>query len=109
MPRDDPGSRAERETIRRVQGSGAWIGAKGDFRSADFLIEQKSTSRGSLGVKLDWLRKICREAMTVGLRPAFHLVFVDLRGKPVRNGAWVMVRESDWTEMTTDATDQPEE
>lgn len=98
---DDLGSKAERATVRRVQGSGAWLGAKGDFRTTDFLIEQKATEKNSIGVKLEVLRKIGHEARAVGLRPACTIVFTDSTGRPRHDGAWVMVRERDWEEMTS--------
>ncbi len=96
----DHGKRAEKRTLERVPASGAWIGAKGDFRGEAFLIEHKSTVKKSFGLKLELLRKIAREALRVGLRPAFHVTFVNEMGRPVHDGGWVMVREKDWEEMT---------
>jgi hypothetical protein len=51
------GRKAERRTFERVRASGAWVGAKGDLGSQDFLLESKSTTSGSYGLKLETLRK----------------------------------------------------
>lgn len=109
MKHKSMGIKAERETLKRVAGSGAWIGAKGDFRSDDFLIEQKATERDSRAIKLEELRKIEREALQTGRRPAFALIFADSQGRPRPSGAWVMVRESDWQEMTEGRNDESDE
>lgn len=107
MP-SDLGTRAEKRSLKRVPASGAWAGAKGDFRGEVFLIEHKATEADSFGLKVELLRKIGREALRVGLKPAFHVVFCDATGRPRRDGAWVMVRESDWEEMTSvDDQEQP--
>lgn len=105
MP-SDVGKKAEGHTLKRVPGSGAWLGSKGDFSGAAFLIEQKSTQAGSYGIKLELLDKITREARQVGKAPAFHIVFTDGTGRARRNGGWVMVREADWEEMTSEPDEQ---
>jgi hypothetical protein len=96
------GDKAERQTLKRVPASGAWIGAKGDFRGEVFLVEQKATERMSYTLKLELLQKIAREALHDARRPAFMVVFTDGTGRPRKDGAWVMVRESDWEEMTSE-------
>lgn len=97
---DDVGTKAEKQTLRRIQGSGAWVGEKGDLKSDDFLIENKATEKDSYGLKLETLRKIGREATRATRRPALAVQFVDSTGRPRHDGAWVLVREADWREMT---------
>lgn len=95
------GRRAEGHTYRRMKGSGAWDGAKGDMRSDDFTVESKATEANSYSLKLEELRKIEREATATGRRPAFAVQFVDGTGRPRPGGAWVLVREDDFRSMTT--------
>ena len=97
----DAGRRAETKTFERTRASGAWVGAKGDLRSDDFALESKATERGSYSLKLETLRKIAREAEQSGRRPALAVQFVDGTGRPRHEGAWVLVREQDFVEMTT--------
>lgn len=106
----DVGRDAERGSMRRVgarrvRGSGAWDGEKGDGRLdtpgdlPDFLIEHKATQRRSFSVQLAGLQKAAREARQAARQPAFHVVFCDGTGRPVRDGAWVMVPENVWREL----------
>lgn len=107
----DVGREAERESMkrvgaRRVRGSGAWDGEKGDGRLdtpgddlPDFLVEHKATQRGSFSVQLAGLQKVSREARQAARQPAFHVVFCDGTGRPVRDGAWVMIPERVWEEL----------
>lgn len=99
------GRAAEAKTARRVKGyltpaSGAG-GVKGDISTDDFLIENKSTVNASMSLKLSWLSKIAHEARGRAKRPALAIQFTDDAGKPVKDGGWVMVRESDFKEWGT--------
>lgn len=103
------GDEVERRSLRRLgagfrlvrsSGQGA---RKGDIEGpgrGDFLIEVKSTRRESLSLPLRWLRKLTRQAREQRRRPALLVVFDDGQGTPRREGAWVLVRESDWRELT---------
>ena len=53
------GQRAEKLTSNRLagkrrHGSGSIEGYKGDIEVADFLLENKSTIKKSISIKLDW-------------------------------------------------------
>ncbi len=101
----DIGDKAERQTLKRVKGSGAWVGHKGDLESDDFLLENKATEKNSYSLKLEVLRKIGREALRANRRPSLMLQFTNSTGRPRHDGAWVLVRESDWREMTRESCD----
>ena len=62
--------------------SGAMVGAKGDARTEDFLIECKSTVAETMKLDLGWLVKIATEARAKGLDPALTISFVTPEGKP---------------------------
>lgn len=92
------GQVAEKRTAKRLAAdltpaSGAIDGAKGDMATCDMLIENKATKNASMSLKLDWLQKIAHEAEGKGKQPALAVQFVTTDGKPVRDGAWVMVPE----------------
>lgn len=79
---------------RLTPASGAVI--KGDMvhRSGEhkFLIEAKSTKRGTLALDLDWLTKIVTEAMNRASVPVMALSFTDESGlHPRQNGEWMAV------------------
>lgn len=102
--RQDHGTKAEKRAGKRNdaevhRGSGAVDGYKGDLTKGQFKIESKSTTARSLSVKKEWLDKITREAIAVGKDPALMVQFVDARGRPDRNGVWVMFPEYLWKEM----------
>lgn len=80
--------------------SGAMDGAKGDIDLGQFLLECKSTTNNSLSIKLDWLIKITREAMSEGKPPALSVSFVDPQGKPVDAGEWVLIPLYKFRELT---------
>jgi UDP-N-acetyl-D-mannosaminuronic acid transferase (WecB/TagA/CpsF family) len=89
---------AEAKTAKRVNAiltpnSGALAGAKGDMKVGDFLMEAKSTTNDSMGIKLDWLAKINSEALRSRKHPALSVVYADEKGDPRQNGAWVMIPE----------------
>jgi len=98
------GSVSEKKVAKRLGGreqpaSGAMVGAKGDVVLRDYLVEAKSTVNDSMSVKLDWLRKISYEALAEHKTPALTITFVKPTGVPVRDGSWVLIRESDYKEL----------
>ena len=98
------GQRAEKKAASRLgavltPGSGAIQGMKGDFRTATFMVENKSTVNASLSLKKDWLEKIAREALDHGKSPALFLQFVNASGESNVDDRWVMIREIDFQGM----------
>ena len=90
------GRRSEARLVKHTGGrarpaSGAMKGAKGDIDFGHVLMECKSTTSGSLGVKLDWLCKIAAEARAEGKTPVLSVSFVEGTGTPRRDGEWVLV------------------
>ena len=74
-------------TGQRQVGSGNKQGAPGDIRfverigfkfSGKALLESKQTSRGSLSIETEWLKKITNEAMMLGRTPLFGM---DIQGQ----------------------------
>ena len=101
----DAGRSAEAKTAQRlggrlVPGSGCGTSNKADINVGRFRIENKSTQRKSLGVKLAWLMKIAAESQTCGRTPALALQFTDPDGNPLTGGAWVMIPEHTFKELT---------
>lgn len=101
------GISSERNLSKRLGGrltpaSGAMEGAKGDIVLPNFLVEAKSTTGDSLGVKLEWLAKITREAIAKGLRPALGITFVTGSGAPVDGGKWIAIPEHVFEGMMED-------
>jgi hypothetical protein len=76
--------------------SGAMEGAKGDIDLNDVLLEAKSTTTDSMGLKFEWLSKISREAVREGKSPALMISFVGQDGRPFMNGEWVCVPRHVW-------------
>jgi hypothetical protein len=98
------GVKAEKKTAKRMGAkltrySGAMPNERADMTLEKFLIENKSTTGISLGVKLDWLYKVNQEALQAAKIPALAIQFVDGDGKPVKNGAWVAIREEDFRRL----------
>lgn len=90
------GRQSERKLAKRLDarlrpGSGSKTGHKGDMAVGDVLIEAKSTSNDSLGVKLDWLLKIAHEAVSEAKTPVLTVTFTDANGAPRANGEWALV------------------
>lgn len=100
------GRKAEKKTTKRLGGramaaSGALDAQKSDFSVGEFRVENKTTINASLGLKLEWLEKITKEALPNGQTPALALQFVTPEGDPVRYGKWVCVPEhvfQEWLE-----------
>ena len=86
--------------MRTTRGSGSQRGHKGDIKGDGFLIESKATSHKSLGVKLEWLRKIAKEALAQNSVPALAVQFVDSEGEAVHMGSWIMVPETSFREFS---------
>lgn len=76
--------------------SGALEFAKGDIDTKHFLIESKATTSDSLGVKINWLAKITKEASNKMKKPALAITFCTANGVPVTNGTWVAIRQRDY-------------
>ena len=79
--------------------SGAMPGAKGDIDLGGVLMEAKSTTQESMGVKLAWLLKIAREARAEGKTPALALSFVNEEGSALLDGDWAIVPMYKFKEM----------
>lgn len=71
-------------------------GAKGDIVAGQTLVEAKSTTGASLGLKHEWLGKIAHEARAEGKSPALVISFVTEDGSPKRDGEWVAIPLSRW-------------
>ncbi len=104
MAKPRHGQRAEQRAAKRLgarqtPASGAMEGAKGDLRKDGFLIESKATTAASLSVKHAWLAKITKEAEDAGKVPALIVQFTDAHGNVLRDGGWVMLRESTFREL----------
>lgn len=98
------GRKAEKKAGKRlgarvIPGSGTIPSLKGDLSTKSFLIESKATTKKSLSVKLDWLRKIDQEALEEGRDPALLVQFTDADGAVVRGGAWVCIPEALFKEL----------
>ena len=96
---------AEANAARRLSGrptvlsGGGQHHDKGDIEKGDFLIEVKSTVAESLRVEKHWLDKITYEATQVAKTPALMVQFVDRQGNIVKNGSWVLIKESTYVEV----------
>lgn len=99
-----PGKAAEKKVTKRLGGkqtraSGADPGDKGDVVLRDYLVEVKSTTKGTMKLDLGWLRKITMEAIAKGKTPALNVQFITSDGRPWRDGSWVMVPEDVFKEI----------
>lgn len=99
-PREHENRVADRLGGKRVRGSGASVYSKGDVRdvelvaeqeSVEFLTECKTTEKGSISVKWDWLTKITKEAVEVGKEPALAIAIRGGRECFLTDKDWVMV------------------
>lgn len=88
--------------LRLQPNSGAMAGAKGDMRSANWLVEAKTTVNSTIPIDLGWLVKITGEALALGLRPAVALSFVLPSGRPRPNSEtdWVLVPACVFRDLT---------
>lgn len=78
--------------------SGA-LDRKGDMQLGDVLIEAKSTTQASLGLKFSWLAKIANEARSEGRTPCLAVSFVDEQGNAHVDGDWVLIPKHVFKEM----------
>lgn len=83
---------------RQTPASGAVEGAKGDIALPDVLMEAKSTVKGAMSIKFDWLSKITGEARSQGKIPALAVSFTTPTGARLVGGDWVMVPLAVWKE-----------
>lgn len=70
----------------------------GDFANDSFLFEHKSTENASLGLKLEWLRKVAKAADRKMLDPALVVTFTDTRNRPIQE--WVAVPKDVFFRLT---------
>lgn len=99
------GRKSEERLARQLGGrtrpaSGAMEGAKGDIVLGEHLLEAKSTTQASMGVKHSWLAKIAKEARSEGKMPALAVSFINPDGNPVMDGEWVMIPLHRFKELT---------
>jgi hypothetical protein len=59
------------------------------MKTAEFLIEAKSTIHDSIKLDRDFFLKISHEARFSGKTPALTISFVNGDGSPKRDGEWV--------------------
>lgn len=71
--------------------------AKADARSNDYLVEAKQTEFKSLGVKVEWIEKLCNEAVGLGLEPMFHFRFDAIGNQFPKD--WVMVSSREYERL----------
>lgn len=90
---------AKRLGARLTPASGA-ANTKGDAVLGDMLLEAKSTTANSMSLKLDWLIKIASEALLTGRTPALTVTFTNDKGDPHRDGAWVLIPERVFKDLT---------
>ena len=100
------GSREQEDRIaketggRRVPGSGSSLYARGDVKTADYLIEAKQTEKDSIRVTWAWLAKITRQALAAGKRPA---LVIEVRCKESQDvmveNTWAVIPFSDWQRL----------
>lgn len=101
------GRRSEKRAASRVRGrptrASGCGNQKGDYTKGDFVVEHKSTTALSLRLAYDWLTKIAVEATETAKKPALHVTFNrGEAGHPRIYGAWVMIPEKLFKELTDD-------
>lgn len=75
----------------KVIASGAIEGLKSDGILDQFRVECKSTINNSLGLKLEWLRKIRLEALETNRCPVLTISFVNGAGGSRSSGDWAVI------------------
>jgi hypothetical protein len=80
------------------RGSGATERHKGDVKTTDLLLENKTTQAGSIRIEGKWLTKITKEARNEGRVPA---VEIEIRGieDPLTEQQWVLVPASEFARL----------
>jgi len=76
---------------RRHIGSGALSGLKSDASSAAWQLEAKQTAASSIGIKLEWLDKISREAGSQDKDPLLFVRFTSVPDEMIVEDDWVMI------------------
>lgn len=84
---------------RRHIGSGAIPGLKSDASSKRWQQEAKQTEKMSIGIKVEWLDKITREARTQDKKPMLYIRFISLPSWCVLEKDWVMIPATAFGEM----------
>lgn len=91
------GQKSEARTLkemgaRQTIASGSIPGLKSDGVMDKFRIECKATIHQSISVKLEWLKKIRKEALETNRCPVLTITFVDSEGNPDQyGGEWAMI------------------
>ena len=80
---------------KKQKGSGSAKFNKGDVRMPEMLTEAKHTDKKSISVKLEYLRKITKEAQAYDLIPALAIAFGWLPTDSTEEKAYRAV-ERDW-------------
>lgn len=84
--------------MRRASGA---LDERADMAVDCVLVEAKSTTADSIRLELSWLLKVSHEALMEGRVPVLTLTFTDEKGRPIRDGAWVLVPEASVRELLT--------
>lgn len=81
----------------RHRGSGNNKFRKSDASSREYQVECKQTSNDSIGLKMEWLKKICEEAMGKGKEPVLHLTFNEAESFVGKD--WVLIRSDEFKRL----------
>ncbi|MDP2647728.1 MAG: hypothetical protein Q8P35_00575 [Candidatus Yanofskybacteria bacterium] len=97
------GQQTERDILkkigaRRQPASGAIAGFPNDGILGKFLIEVKSTQRGSLGLKREWVETLEENAISRGKVPALIIIFNTQM--PCSCDEWVAIPRRDFEKLT---------
>jgi hypothetical protein len=84
---------------RRHVGSGAIEGLKSDASSSRWQLEAKQTAGKSIGVSLEWLEKISREARSQDKHPILFLRFTRIPSDMVIEEDWMVIPASVFERM----------
>lgn len=83
---------------KRHRGSGSSMYLKSDASSDRYQIEAKQTEKKSLGLKLEWLKKITQEAFGRGRVPMMCLRF-QANNDPLVESDWVVIPKSEFVRL----------
>jgi hypothetical protein len=76
---------------KRHAGSGSIKTYKSDASSEFWRIECKQTEKDSMGLKVQWLEKITREALSTNKKPMMHLRFQNTAVDVAKD--WILMPE----------------
>jgi Holliday junction resolvase len=90
--RDEPqdrrrkSSRTQERSVAKSLGGRETIGSgnkgqKGDVWAASMMVECKATEKQSMGVKLEWLEKLVKEAFQAAREPVLVLRFLAMKSQ----------------------------